>query len=218
MKRRLLLSILALTVTAGLALNSSNGVRNREDQLASIKQQIENEQGRIRILTAEWHTLKAPERIEELSQRHLDGLQPVTPKQVVSLAALQDVSVEEATPVVLATHTIQHPSTAATIATTKPQAVRIEAAKSVTEKSATAKPIATKSTPTPAPTSPAPSLEELIAQANTQEDTPIIRTATRTATRRTGQNGTHRDEIAALINDDQSPMDGIILASTGSTR
>lgn len=90
MTRNILLCVGLLAMAAGMALTSSNNVKNQEDQLARINRDISSEQERIRVLTAEWHTLKTPERLETLTQRHLNDLQPATPKQVATLASLLD--------------------------------------------------------------------------------------------------------------------------------
>lgn len=90
MTRKIVICVSLLAMAAGLALSSSNNVKEQEDQLAQINRDIAGEQERIRVLTAEWHTLKTPERLEELTARHLTDLHPSTPKQVATLASLLD--------------------------------------------------------------------------------------------------------------------------------
>jgi hypothetical protein len=52
--------------------------------------QIKSEEDRTRVLTAEWHQLKNPERLEALVKRHMPELDSVSPPQLASLVDIPD--------------------------------------------------------------------------------------------------------------------------------
>lgn len=58
-----------------------------EDDLASVNRAIEGDRKALHVLRAEWSFMNAPDRLEDLTSRHL-GLVPVTPAQVARLDAL----------------------------------------------------------------------------------------------------------------------------------
>lgn len=64
--------------------------RGQEEKLAQLNAQIKAEEERIRVLTAEWHQLKNPERLEALIKRHMPELDSVAPTQMASLVDLPD--------------------------------------------------------------------------------------------------------------------------------
>lgn len=80
-----LLWIALLMVAGGTVMRVSYHVRHVQAELADIQRDTRQEQEAIRILTAEWHTLNDPHRIDALAQRYLT-LQPTPIQRVVSLA------------------------------------------------------------------------------------------------------------------------------------
>lgn len=88
MTRRSIVWIGLVSLAAAIVLNTSLKTRQQQDHLAEINREIRAEEERIRVLTAEWHSLKTPERLEALARRHLQGYDTIKPLQ---LAALSDV-------------------------------------------------------------------------------------------------------------------------------
>ena len=62
-------------------------VQRLEDRLARVNREILNDQESIQILKAEWSYLNQPARLAEMAKRFL-ALEPVEPRQLVTLAAL----------------------------------------------------------------------------------------------------------------------------------
>lgn len=212
MTRQLLLCVGLLAMAAAMALTSSNNVKEQEDQLAQITRDIAAEQDRIRVLTAEWHTLKTPERLEALTSRHLPTLHPATPKQIASLSDLLDplpaaaeapvaVAATEEKPVEVAATQVNPPvvreatpTARATLARTPvarvapPQPTRVAAARPAR-------------TPAAAPRS----IETVIAQTENPFRSAV--SAERDEPRRVN------DELSELI--ERQPSEGILWASAG---
>ena len=86
MTRRVVVCIALVCVAAGMTLNTSLRVRTSEDRLAEVNAAIAQEEERIRVLTAEWHMLKSPARLETLATRHIENLGQIKPEQMASLA------------------------------------------------------------------------------------------------------------------------------------
>lgn len=77
-------------IAAGVVLNTSMQTRQQQDRLAAVTREITAEQERIRVLTAEWHSLKTPDRLEALARRHLQGYGAIKPMQMAGLADVPD--------------------------------------------------------------------------------------------------------------------------------
>ena len=59
-----------------------------EDQLVQLNREIMKEQESIHMLEAEWSYFNRPERIQKLTETVLPELQPLEPKQFVSVQIL----------------------------------------------------------------------------------------------------------------------------------
>lgn len=80
----------ALAIACGIALFLVKyEVQNLEDELRQVQREVRADRETIHILEAEWTYLNDPERLARLAERVL-GLQPVTPEQVVTVAALPE--------------------------------------------------------------------------------------------------------------------------------
>jgi cell division protein FtsL len=80
-----------LSIAASLALyHTSDRTRELESQLRTLDAAIDNERENIHVLKAEWVYLANPARVEAEAKKHL-ALRPTPPKDVISLAALNDV-------------------------------------------------------------------------------------------------------------------------------
>ena len=184
MNRRFVL-VAALALMAGaMVLNTSLKTRVQEDRLAQINREIASEQERIRVLTAEWHSLKSPGRIEALTRRYIKDMNTIKPVQIASLADIPDRLPEPETPApVLAqagpkTETVSKPVQLASAA--KP-ATRSTAPAAATSARATARPAQT-----------------IVASAKPAAPKPV---ATTTAT----IDDSASDQVASLINQQSAP-------------
>jgi hypothetical protein len=185
MTRNILLCVGLLALAAGMALTSSNNVKNQEDQLAQLNRDIASEQDRIRVLTAEWHTLKTPGRLETLTQRHLTDLHPANPKQVATLASLLDPLPAAAAPAPVAE----------VIAPAEEKPVEVAAAVPPTLTPAVAPP-----EPAAAPKPAAP------VRAATTPSRPLQRAATRATPARQQAAPKTPDSIEAIIAQTENPF------------
>ena len=79
-----LLWIALLAIAGGTVMHVSYQVRQVERHLSLLNRDTRQEQDKLRILSAEWDTLNDPQRIDELSKRHL-ALEPTPIARVVSL-------------------------------------------------------------------------------------------------------------------------------------
>jgi hypothetical protein len=82
--------VIAFSVTAGLAYlvyQGGHATREREARLKQIERQIAAEQAAMKVLKADWALLTKPERLQDLSQRHL-ALAPVAAVQFTQFASL----------------------------------------------------------------------------------------------------------------------------------
>jgi cell division protein FtsL len=78
-----LLWVALLMVAGGTVMHVSYQVRQVERHLSQLNRDTRQEQEKLRILSAEWETLNDPQRIDELSKRHLN-LEPTPIARVVS--------------------------------------------------------------------------------------------------------------------------------------
>lgn len=102
MTRRYAVWIGLVTITAAIVLNTSLQTRQQQDRLSEITSAIKAEEERIRVLTAEWHSLKTPERLEALAARHLPGYTAIKPLQLAALSDVPDRLPEADAPVAVA--------------------------------------------------------------------------------------------------------------------
>lgn len=86
----LLWLIAAILVGCGL-YQLKYEVQAKEERLARLNRQIQQEQEAIHVLAAEWAFLNRPDRLAELSKRHLE-LTPVEPAQFSKVAAIPEKS------------------------------------------------------------------------------------------------------------------------------
>jgi cell division protein FtsL len=82
-----LLWVALLVVAGGTVMHVSYQVRHVEQRLSELNRSTRLEQDKLRILGAEWDTLNDPQRIDELSKRHLT-LEPTPIARVVALDAV----------------------------------------------------------------------------------------------------------------------------------
>ena len=184
MNRRFVL-VAALALMAGaMVLNTSLKTRVQEDRLAQINREIASEQERIRVLTAEWHSLKSPDRIEALTRRYIKDMNTIKPVQIASLADIPDRLPEPETP-------------APTLAQAGPKTETVSkpvqmasAAKPATRSTAPATPA--RATARPAPT--------IVASAKPAAPKPV---ATTTASATIDDSAS--DQVASLINQQSAP-------------
>jgi hypothetical protein len=79
---------LSLAVVAGVGLfHVSYRVQSLEDELARVNREILREQESIHVLRAEWSYLNEPQRLVELSRRHLT-LAPLSANQMMRIEDL----------------------------------------------------------------------------------------------------------------------------------
>jgi hypothetical protein len=79
---------LSLAVVAGIGLfHVSYRVQSLEDELAQVNRDILRQRETIHVLRAEWSYLNEPQRLAELSRRHL-ALAPLSANQMVRIEDL----------------------------------------------------------------------------------------------------------------------------------
>lgn len=212
MTRKIVICVSLLALAAGLALSSSNNVKEQEDQLAQINRDIASEQDRIRVLTAEWHTLKTPERLEDLTARHLPDMHPSTPKQVATLASLLDPL-----PVAADTPPPASIASAPAAAESKPNLVAAAPAAHADEEQTEVASLAPSPRTAPRASSVPPRRAE-VSRAEAQQHTPARSvTATRTAARanvQTTAKSASPESIEEIIAQTENPFHGAISAET----
>jgi len=82
------LILMALAAAAGGALfQVAFEVSELDDELARLNRDIRTDRDAMHVLRAEWSFLNQPERLEELTRRHLDLL-PVTGEQIAGTGAV----------------------------------------------------------------------------------------------------------------------------------
>ena len=74
-------------VAAGVAFALNIAADGRREQLAELERQLAESRDVVRVLRAEWHYLSRPERVAELTRRHLE-LAPMAAAQMVPASAL----------------------------------------------------------------------------------------------------------------------------------
>jgi hypothetical protein len=88
MTRLVLLAwILAGGAVAGFVFQMSNEVADLEKELTAVERDILGQQRALHVLRAEWSYLNRPERLSELSQKHL-SLAPVPAERVIGISDL----------------------------------------------------------------------------------------------------------------------------------
>jgi hypothetical protein len=86
---------LVLAAVCGTVLfHTSQRVTDTREKIASLEVAAVKERDSIRVLTAEWSYLNAPDRLEKLARAHL-GLRPMAGRQFVSATAL-DAAIQPA--------------------------------------------------------------------------------------------------------------------------
>lgn len=191
MTRRYIVWIGLVSIAAAVVLNTSLQTRQQQDRLAEINREIKTEQERTRVLIAEWHSLKTPERLEALARRHLQGYETIKPMQLAALADVPDRLPEAAALVAVATAAPVAPSVA-------------EAAPAARQVASITPP---RARPVTRPAAPAAA-----RAAEEQDDVArlIARSETPAATRTTARND---DGIRTII-ERQQPQNGLLWAST----
>lgn len=92
------LILMVLAAAAGGALfQVAFEVSEMDDELARLNQDIRTDRDAIHVLRAEWSFLNQPERLEELTRRHLDLL-PVSGAQIAGTGAVPVLPQEELPP------------------------------------------------------------------------------------------------------------------------
>lgn len=186
MKRQHIVWGALVLMTGAVVLNTSMKTRVQEDRLTQINREIASEQERIRVLTAEWHSLKSPDRIEALTRRYIKDMNTIKPVQIASLADIPDRLPEPETPApVLAqadtkTETVSKPVQLASAAKPAP---RSTAPAATTSARATARPAQT-----------------IVASAKPAAPKPV---ATTTASATIDDSAS--DQVASLINQQSAP-------------
>lgn len=213
MSRTVVLWIMLGILMAGLVVRTSMQNRQAEEQLSELQQEIISEQERIRVLTAEWHTLKSPERLEALASRHLKDYIPLKPNQLATLADVPDrltildtpQDVASAAPVAVAAPLPPAPAKAIT----SDAPVQVAAAKPPVAAQPAPVRVAPVARATPPVTTPRPSRTEkgeesvasLIDRSEGSEPTPTA--------------GDEDDDGIRILIERTSRQDGVILASMG---
>jgi hypothetical protein len=81
---------LSVAVAAGIGLfHAKYRVQALESELSRLQQQIQRDREAIHVLRAEWSFLNDPDRLAELSRRHLE-LAPVAGAQLATLAQVPE--------------------------------------------------------------------------------------------------------------------------------
>jgi len=190
MNRRFVL-VAALALMAGaMVLNTSLKTRVQEDRLTQINREIASEQERIRVLTAEWHSLKSPGRIEALTRRYIKDMNTIKPVQIASLADIPDRLPEPETPA---------PTLAQADTKTETVSKPVQLASAAKPATRSPAPAATPATATSARATarPAPTI---VASAKPAAPKPV---ATTTATATIDDSAS--DQVASLINQQSAP-------------
>jgi hypothetical protein len=143
MNRKIVIWGALVALTAGVVLQTGLRTRGQEEKLAQLNAQIKAEEERIRVLTAEWHQLKTPERLEALVKRHMPELDTASPAQMASLVDLPDPLPTAAAPLVAEAPKVETPPKEKTLA------VKVAAKKVKSPERPRALPISQRVKPTP---------------------------------------------------------------------
>lgn len=85
-----IVAILALVGSAVYAYTIKYQTSYRAEQIAKTRIEIKSERDAIAVLRAEWAFMTRPERLQDLSDKHLSGLKPLEVTQIVSAQSLPD--------------------------------------------------------------------------------------------------------------------------------
>ncbi len=83
-----IVAILGLIGSAGYAYSVKYETIYHAEQLAKVKSRIKRERDMIAVLKAEWAHLNRPDRVQEIAERHLPDIVPMS---VTRLARFQDL-------------------------------------------------------------------------------------------------------------------------------
>ena len=104
MKLSTIFWIFLVAIAGALLFTVSYSVKEKQEHLAQMKQDIVRTHDEVRVLTAEWSYLNQPSRLEGMLRRYTD-LQPTKHQQIVAFADVpyaNDAAPETATPVLAA--------------------------------------------------------------------------------------------------------------------
>jgi cell division protein FtsL len=87
--------VLALVALAYVIYEGKYEARAFDEDIGSLRKDIETERDAVAVLRAEWSLLNRPERIERLAEKHLN-LAPARPQQLVTLDTVSDSDFERA--------------------------------------------------------------------------------------------------------------------------
>lgn len=87
MRRGNLVWLLLILLAGGALFFLKFRVQELEGELVRLNRELLAEQEALHVLSAEWSYLSRPDRLAELSRRHLE-LQPLAPEQLVPLEAV----------------------------------------------------------------------------------------------------------------------------------
>jgi cell division protein FtsL len=85
--------VIALVALAYVIYEGKYEARALDEDIRSLREDIETEQDAVAVLRAEWSLLNRPERIERLAAKHLK-LSPAKPQQLVTLDNVSDSDFE----------------------------------------------------------------------------------------------------------------------------
>lgn len=77
--------VLLVTIAGATLFTISYSVKEKQEHLAQVKNDISKTRDEVRVLTAEWSYLNQPERLEKLMRRYT-ALQPTKHQQIVAFA------------------------------------------------------------------------------------------------------------------------------------
>src|SRR5262245_2111532 len=87
--------VLALVALAYVIYEGKYKARALDEDIGSLRKDIETERDAVAVLRAEWSLLNRPERLERLAEKHLK-LAPARPQQLVTLDTVSDNDFERA--------------------------------------------------------------------------------------------------------------------------
>lgn len=208
MSRRYIVWISLVSLTAGVVLNTSLQTRQQQDRLTEINQQIKDEQERIRVLTAEWYSLKAPDRLEALAQRHLQGYGAIKPLQLAGLDTVPERLPDAVTPAQTSNVAAATPAAPAAVTAAKPAAAQVASITPPRPRPATRPAVVAAAKPAlPAAAKPSATRQDDVAaliERHSQPANPASRTVARA----------DADGIRTII-ERQRPQNGVQWASLG---
>lgn len=90
-----IVAILALVGSAVYAYSIKYETSYRTEQIAKTKIEIKQERDAIAVLRAEWAFMTRPERLQQLSDKHIANLKPLEVSQFVAAKSLPDKAHED---------------------------------------------------------------------------------------------------------------------------